>query len=99
MTGSTIPGERTVGSRPTGGNSSKERLKKVIILALQGWSPGLVVMRGDSRSKGRGFESQCRILDGHDFFTLICCKNCIVCLEKTKINKIEAGVGPFLFKK
>ena len=36
-------------------------------------SPGLVVMGGDSRSEGRGFESQCRILDGH-FFTLICCK-------------------------
>ena len=28
-------------------------------------SPGLVVMGGDSNSEGRGFESQCRILDGH----------------------------------
>ena len=52
-----------------------------------------MVMGVDSRSKGRGFESQRRILDGH-FFTLICCKNCIVCLKRPKINKKEAGVGP-----
>ena len=32
----------------------------------QGWSPGLVVMGRDSYSKGCGFESQRRILDGHD---------------------------------
>ena len=38
-----------------------------------GGSPGLVVMGGDSRSEGRGFKSQCRILDGH-FFTLIVVK-------------------------
>ena len=29
------------------------------------------------------------------FFTLICCKNCIVCLKRPKINVKEAGVGPF----
>ena len=63
-----------------------------------GGSPGLVVMGVDSRSKGRGFESQRRILDGH-FFTLICCKNCIVCLKRPKINKKEAGVGPIFKKK
>ena len=34
-----------------------------------GGSPGLVVMGGDSRSKGRGFESRRRILDGHDIFS------------------------------
>ena len=28
-------------------------------------SPGLVVKGGDSCSKGRGFESRLRILDGH----------------------------------
>ena len=56
-----------------------------------------MVMGGDSRSKGRGFESRHRILDGH-FFTYICCKNCIVCLKRLKINEKEAGVGPF-FKK
>ena len=32
------------------------------------------------------------------FFTLICCKNCIVCLKRPKINEKEARVGPF-FKK
>ena len=33
------------------------------------------------------------------FFTFICCKNCIVCLKRLKINKKEAGVGPIFFKK
>ena len=28
-------------------------------------SPGLVIMGGYSCSRGRGFESQCHILDGH----------------------------------
>ena len=35
----------------------------------KGGSPGLVVMGGGSRSKGRGFESRCHILDGHDIFS------------------------------
>ena len=60
--------------------------------------PGLVVMGRDSCSKGHGFESQHRILDGH-FFTYICCKNRGVCLKRPKIkNEKEAKVGPF-FKK
>ena len=42
-----------------------------------GGSPGLVVMGDDSCLKGRGFESQRHILDGH-FFTLICCKNVLL---------------------
>ena len=54
-----------------------------------------MVMGVDSRSKGRGFESQRRILDGH-FFTLICCKNCIVCLKRPKINKKRPGLAQFL---
>ena len=37
-------------------------------LSSLGGSPGLVVMGGDSRSKGRGFESWRRILDGHEIF-------------------------------
>ena len=57
-----------------------------------------MVMGDDSCSKGRGFESRRRILDGH-FFTFICCKNCKVCLKKTENKqKKEAGVGP-IFKK
>ena len=34
----------------------------------KGGSPGLVVMGGDLCSEGRGFESQRRILDGHNIF-------------------------------
>ena len=34
---------------------------------------GLVVMRGDSRPRGHGFESRHQILDGH-FFTYIVVK-------------------------
>ena len=49
---------------------------------------------GYSFLKGRGFESQRLILDGH-FFALICCKICIVCLKRQKISKKETGVGPF----
>ena len=36
----------------------------------ESWSPGLVVMGGDKCSKGREFESQHHILDGH-FFTYL----------------------------
>ena len=39
------------------------------VLFFQGGSPGLVVMGGDSRTEGRGFESQCHTLDGHDIFS------------------------------
>ena len=42
-----------------------------------------MVMGGNSCSRGRGFESHRCILNGY-FFTLIGCKNCIVCLKKTK---------------
>ena len=42
--------------------------------------PGLVVMVGDSCSKGHGFETQHSILDGH----LFCCEICNVCLKRRK---------------
>ena len=45
-------------------------------------------MEGDSCSKGRGFESQHRILDGH-FSHLFVVK--IVMFEKMKINEKEVG--------
>ena len=70
--------------RPLMNKNGVERFKK----------SGLVVMGDDSRSRGRGFESWRHILDGH-FFSLICFKNCIVCLKRPKINKKKAGVGPF----
>ena len=56
-----------------------------------------MVMGDVSRSRGHGFKSKCCILEGH-FFTLICCKNFIVCLKRLKINEKEAGVCQFLIK-
>ena len=56
------------------------------------WSSGY---GRDSCSKGRGIKSQHRILDGH--FSFICCKNCNVCLKKTKINENEAWGDPLIF--
>ena len=62
---------------------------------VAGGSPGLVVMGGDSCSKGCEFELWHHVQDGH-FFTFICCKICIICLKRLKINEKEAGVGHFL---
>ena len=59
-------------------------------------SPGLVVMGGESCSKGCEFKSRHHLLDGH-FFTFICYKNCYV-FEKTKINEKRLG-WPIFFKK
>ena len=56
-------------------------------MSLLGGSPSLVVMGGDSCTKGREFESWHRKLDGH-FFTFICVfmVNCtlISCWRQTK---------------
>ena len=58
-----------------------------------GGSPGLVVMGRDSSSKGRGFEYQHPILDGH-FFGYNCCKNGNDdCLKRLKLNEKEAGLA------
>ena len=62
------------------------------LFRINGRSPGLVVMGDDSCLRGCVFESQCYILDGH-FLTLICCQNCIVCLERLKINKKRLGLA------
>ena len=59
-----------------------------------GGSPGLVVMGGDSCSKGHGFESQRRILDGH-FFTVVR----IVLFVWKDGNKWKRGRGWHIFKK
>ena len=53
-----------------------------------------MIMGDDLCSRGCGLKSRCHILNGH-FFALICCKNCIVCLKRPKINEKEARVGPF----
>ena len=66
-----------------------------LTMYVKGGSPGLVIMGGDYHSEGRGFESQCHILDGN-FFTLICCKIVMMFVWKSaKINEKEAGDGPF----
>ena len=52
-----------------------------------------MVTGGDSYSDGHGFESQCRILDGH-FSHIFVVK--IEMFDKTKINEKEAEDGTFL---
>ena len=53
-----------------------------------------MVMGDDSCSRSCGFETQHSVLNGH-FFTLFCCKNCIVCLKRPKTNEKEAGLAHF----
>ena len=66
-----------IGSRQvSSGNDSFRNVRLIKILYLfkdrpklpfnQGESPGLVVMGGDSRSRGHGFAFQHQILDGHN---------------------------------
>ena len=44
-------------------------------------------------SRGYGVLGTVYWMEMH-FFTMICCKNCIVCLKRSKINEKEARVGP-----
>ena len=44
--------------------------RKNVLYKLQCWSPGLVVLGGDSCPEGRGFESQHQILDGSHIFVV-----------------------------
>ena len=57
----------------------KKKWRKII--CGMGGSPGLVVMGGDSCSKGGEFESQHRILDGHLFVYLYVVKF-VMCVLK-----------------
>ena len=66
-------------------------------LKILGRSPGLMVMGGDSCSEGCEFKSLHCILDGH--FSHIFVEKNVMCVTKTKINKKEAGVGPFYYSK
>ena len=45
-------------------------------------------------SRNREFESKHCILDGY-YLTLYCCKTCIFCLKRPKINEKEAGVAHY----
>ena len=56
-----------------------------------------MVMGGDSRSKGRGFKSQHRILDGN-FLHIFAVKICNVCVKKTE-NKQKRGRGWLIYDK
>ena len=53
-------------------------------------------MGGESCFEGHVFESQHCILDGHFSHLPMCCKNCNVFVEKTKINQKEAEDGPLI---
>ena len=69
---------------------------KRISTNCKGGSPGLVVMGGDSRSEGCGFESLHCILDGH-FFTYIFCNTCNdVRLKRPKINDKRGQGWPII---
>ena len=60
-------------------------------------SPGLVVMVNDSCSRGRGFESQHRILDGHDIFShWFVVKIVLFVWKRPRINKKRPGLAHFL---
>ena len=75
-------------------NTQVPQLLKVILYCekREPWSSG------DGRrllfERGRGFNSRGHLLDGN-FFTLICCKDCNVCLKSPKLNKKEAGLAHF----
>ena len=65
------------------GHLNNKKIQKTNNNFILGESPGLLVMGGDSCSKGCGFKSQHHILDGL-FFTFICCKICNFCLKRQK---------------
>ena len=65
-----------------------------ILLNLDG-SPVLVVMGDDSCSEVVGLNPCAISWMDMTFFTLICCKNCVVCLKRPKIKEKEAGDGRF----
>ena len=65
---------------------------------VSGGCPGLVVMGDVSRSKGCGFESRRRILDGHDIFSHWFVVKIVCLFEKTE-NKRKRGRGWPIFKK
>ena len=57
---------------------------RIILGKKQAWGNGLMVMGGDSFSKGHEFESRHRILDGHFFTYIFVVKICNVCLKRRK---------------
>ena len=56
--------------------------------------PVLVVMEGDSCSKGSEFESQHHIMDGH-FFTYLFAEKIVILFENDEKNEKIAGLDHF----
>ena len=75
-------------SRDVTGNFLVSYESRFVIYERRAFATGLVVTKGDSCLSVCGFKSKHRM---ETFFTLICCKNCIVCLKRPKITKNEAG--------
>ena len=76
------------------GKFNKQKINVLTKLECFGESRGLVVMGGDSRPKVMGSNSSTIYwidILSHIFVVKIC----NVCLKRPKINKKEAGVGPF----
>ena len=76
---------------------NRQKEKKRYERMGNGGSLGLVVMGGDSCSKGRGFESQHRILDGH--FSHLFVVKIVMFVWKDENKRKEVGIGPFFKKK
>ena len=64
------------------------------IVFVKGGSPGLVVMGGDSWSKGRGFKSQHCMLDGH--FSHLFVAGIVMFVRKEGNKRKRGRDGPFL---
>ena len=62
---------------------------------MEGGSPVLVIMGDDSCWSWVQIPAPYTVWTFGHFFTLICSKNCIVCMKRPIINKKVAGVGPF----
>ena len=64
-------------------------------LNVQGESPSLVVREMTRACEVVGLNPCTVYWMDMTLFTLICVNNSIVCLKRSKINKKDAGVGPF----
>ena len=74
---------------------SQSKKVQLQIVNSMGGSPGLVVMGGDSRSKGRGFKSWRQILDGHDIFSHWFVVKIVLFVWKDRNKRKRGRVGPF----
>ena len=83
--------ERNTPKRKRGQNSIWYHLTIFFSVKTEGGSPGLVIMGGDSCSKGREFESQHCILDGHISHLFVITIVMFVWKDKNKQKKAEDG--------